>query len=100
MNRPLRFSFKTILEIEHKTGRPISEVASSGMMSDVLSLLHASLVTGYNKEGKVIDFDRDKVADWIDEADDLGALMAEIGNVLTNSLPKSSEEGDSESAGK
>jgi hypothetical protein len=89
--RPIRFSFSTILGVELATGRTIADVASSQKLDDIVTILHQGLISGANKENKKIDFKRQDVINWLDDEDDISKVVEAISSLMTDSLPNAEE---------
>lgn len=77
-NRPVFFGWVAIEKFESLTGIGISkmgEALNNMSASTMIDFCYAGLYAGAKKEKIEIDFDRDDVANWLDEVEDIEKMI-------------------------
>lgn len=92
IDRPVRFSIATLTKIEDgdQDKRSFDEIASSGRLTDMVTLVFHGLKAGAKKEKEQFPYNRDDVLEWLDEMN-LNVFAEQLGEIIEGDMPAESK---------
>jgi hypothetical protein len=89
---PVNFGMGALMEFEKQRGQNVLALLKDGNLSitDTVTVVYVAFLNGCKKDKRQVDFDLEKVADWLDETPGLFDIVME--EVAASMVQKKKED--------